>query len=172
MEWFEFKNEIPLNTLASWNNRIGDETSFKFEGWTGMPREPYRHWAAYPEFTGVYNDIFECLNFSLLEEGLNLTPEKIIVNYYNHGDSSWLHRDCDKPGGWTVLLFANTIWDMNWGGDFVLIQDESIIKSFWPRPGDYIAFQSHILHGARPVSREAEFPRLGVVFQCTNQSKI
>lgn len=171
MEYFEFHNEIPINTLNTWKSQIDSSTLFKFEGWTGLPREPYRHWAAYPDVEGVYKEIFVCLNESIKDIGLNLKPERLVVNYYNHGDSSWLHEDCTEKNYWTVLLFANPYWNINWGGDFILVEKDDIVKAFWPKPGLFIVFKSHYLHGARPVSREAEYPRLGLAFQCVNQLK-
>jgi Rps23 Pro-64 3,4-dihydroxylase Tpa1-like proline 4-hydroxylase len=116
--------------------------------------------------------IFECLNESFKEEGLNLKPERLLLNVYNHGDSSWLHTDTDKPGYWTAILFMNEYWDINWGGDFVLVKDNEIYKSFAPTPGKFVVFRADILHGARPVSREAQFPRMALAMQCINNSKI
>lgn len=171
-EWYEYNNEIPLNTLKAWREEILSTAHFKFEGWTGLPKEPYRHWAYYPEFDGVYKTIFECLNESFIDEGFNLVPERIVLNMYNHGDSSWLHADCEKDNAWTILLFMNEYWDLNWGGDFVLVKNNEIYKCTAPTPGKFILFKSNILHAARPVSREAEYPRIGLAIQCINKSKI
>lgn len=172
MDYFEYNNELPLNTLKSWRESILATANFQPIGWTGLPREPYRHWAAYPDPNSeLYRSIFECLNYSFKLDGFKLKPEKVIVNMYNHGDSSWLHRDCETGECWTVLLFMNEHWDLNWAGDFVLVKDNEIYKATAPTPGKYILFKGNILHGARPVSREAEFARMGLAIQCSNSLK-
>ena len=172
MHLYEYRNEIPLNTLKSWREQILATAKFKPEGWTGIAREPFRHWAAYPEFTGVYEEIFECLNESFKQDGFNLEPERAIVNMYNHGDSSWLHQDGSGDQHWTALLFMNEYWDLNWGGDFVLVKNNEIYRATAPTPGKFVLFQGNIFHGARPVSREAQFPRIGLAIQCIKPSKI
>lgn len=172
MHLYEYRNEIPLNTLKSWREQILATAKFKPEGWTGLAREPFRHWAAYPDFNGVYEEIFSCLNESFKQDGFNLEPERAIVNMYNHGDSSWVHKDTTESNAWTILLFMNEYWKIDWAGDFVLIKDNEITNAVAPTPGKFILFQANILHGARPVSREAEFSRMGLAIQCTNRSKI
>ena len=174
MEYYEYNNEIPLNTLKSWRDNILSTAKFEFSGWTGNPREPYRHWAYYPEFDGVYKEIFECLNESIKEDGFDLIPHSILLNSYNHGDSSWFHRDMElKNNGWTILLFLNDYWDINWHGHLIILDEDrtSILKAVLPIPGRYVLFKNHQLHSASPVSREAQFPRLTLAIQCINSSK-
>lgn len=171
-EWYEFKNEIPLNTLKAWRESILSTAQMKFEGWTGSSREPYRHWCCYPDFEGVYKDIFECLNYSFKDEGFDLSVDRLILNMYNHGDSSWLHHDCTKDTAWTAILFLNEFWKNDWAGDFVIAKDEEIAYATFPTPGKFVLFKGTLIHGARPVSREAEFPRMALALQCTNNSKI
>lgn len=172
MKWYEYNNEIPLNTLKAWREEILATAQFGHTGWTGAPREPYRHWCYTPAYGGVYKKVFECLNESFIADGFNLKPDRLLLNLYNHGDSSWLHTDNDDSNAWTAILFMNEYWDLNWGGDFALIEDNEIHKAFAPTPGKFLLFQSNVLHGARPVSREAEFPRMGLTFQCINNSKV
>jgi len=171
-DFFEYRNELPLSTLKSWREEILSTAKFEHNGWTGAPKEPYRHWCYAPTYEGVYKTIFECLNESFKEDGFNLTPKRLLFNVYNHGDSSWLHTDLDSDSSWTTILFMNEYWDLNWGGDFALVKDNEIYKAFAPTPGKFILFRGNILHGARPVSREAQFPRMALAMQCTNNSKI
>ena len=172
MDFYEYNNELPLNTLKSWREKILATAAFQPVGWTGIAKEPYRHWAAYPEFNDLYWEIFNCLNESFIQDGFKLKPERAIVNMYNHGDSSWLHKDKETSDAWTILLFMNEYWDINWGGDFALVKDNEIYKCVAPNPGKFVLFQANILHAARPVSREAEFARMGLAIQCTNLLKI
>lgn len=173
MEYYEYRNEIPLNTLKVWRDQVLATAHFQPIGWTGLPKEPYRHWAAYPKNDELYKSIFECMNYSFKEDGFNLKPERTIVNMYNHGDSSWLHTDSEEGICWTAILFMNEYWNSNWGGDFVMVDSNGeILHAAAPTPGKFILFRGDILHGARPVSREAQFARMGVAFQCINDLKM
>ena len=172
MDWFEYPNEIPLQTVKTWREAILSTARFEHTGWSGAPKEPYRHWCYTPALDGVYYEIFECLNESFKADGFNLKPARCIVNLYNHGDSSWLHTDSNLANNWTTVLFINEYWDLNWGGELVLIKDNEIHKAWTPTPGKFVLFRGNILHGPRPVSREAEFPRMGVAIQCINDSRI
>lgn len=174
MEWFEYDNEIPLNTLKMWRDSILSTAQFEHTGWTGENREPYRHWAFYPKFEGIYKTIFECLNESFILDGFNFSPERILLNMYGFGDSSWIHRDSDEHGGWTAVLFLSEFWNPNWHGQLVLLDDSqnNVIKSFMPVPGRFVLFKNSILHAAAPVSREAQFPRMALAIQCINKLKI
>jgi len=142
-----------------------DGESWSHIGWTGDLSEPYRHWAKYPAFKGTYRAIWDFVEPDLHIRGLR--PDKVIVNAYNHGDSSWLHKDSEESKHWTLIVYMNDSWDMNWGGETILVGDGGdIIHSVFPFPGRALLFDGRILHGPRSVSREAPFPRLGVTFQC------
>jgi hypothetical protein len=88
------------------------------------------------------------------------------MNLFAHGDSSWLHTDSKSSKDWTVILYMNDWWDIMWGGDTVIIEDNEILHSCAPTPGKMFLFRSDLLHGASPVSREALFPRFGLTYQC------
>lgn len=172
MLYKEYRNEIPTNTLQTWARSLLDGADWRFIGHTGDPGEPLRHWAAYPELKGVVKQLWDFISVSLVEDGFTLKPERVILNLYNHGDSSWMHKDSENPEDYTVIVFLNEHWNINWGGDFVLVEDNEIIKSFAATPGKFVCFRANLLHGARPVSREAPYPRFGVAFQCKNDSNI
>ena len=138
-----------------------------FEGKAGVEGEPYTHWAKYPVFKGVYKEIWDFLSPDI---PINIEPERVIVNAFSHGDSSWLHKDSEVEGQYTVVLYITPEWNWNWGGETIFIQDGGeIILSVFPTPGRVVLFDGRILHGPRPVSREAPFPRVGVTFQCIKQ---
>ena len=172
-DYREYINEIPLNTVRLWGDVLMKELRWSHVGWSGAAREPYRHWAAYPEFDGVLVNIWNTIDFSFKEDGYNLKVERVIANLFAHGDSSWVHKDCEEHNKWTAILYLNDFWDINWGGETILTDGKEIIKSFAPTPGKFILFKSNVLHGPRPVSREAPYPRFGLAFQCkTDDSNI
>lgn len=168
----EYLNEIPFNTVRNWSTTLLSGLQWEFVGWSGEAKEPYRHWASYPELKGEIRKIWDAINYSFKEDGFNLRPERVIANLFNHGDSSWLHKDCDQDDAWTAILYLNEQWDLNWGGETILVESNEILKSFAPTPGKFVLFKSNILHGPRPVSREAPFPRFGLTFQCYDANNV
>lgn len=162
----EYVGEIPHNTIKTWNEVLMKNMPWELVGWSGAPKEPYRHWAAYPPMEGEVARIWDMLDYSFKEDGFNLIPGRIICNLFAHGDSSWLHKDCESDTAWTAIVYLNDFWDLNWGGETVLVENGEILKAFAPTPGKFILFKSNMVHGPRPVSREAPYPRLGLTFQC------
>ena len=172
MDYKEYRNEIPYNTLIKWSRDLMAGANWQPIGWTGNHKEPLRHWADYPILEGSIKNIWDFINESFIADGFNLKPQRTILNLYNHGDSSWLHKDSEDSDHWTAIVFMNEHWDINWGGDFALAEGNELIQAFAPTPGKFILFKGNLLHGARPVSREAPYPRFGVAFQCINDSNI
>jgi hypothetical protein len=164
----EYIGEIPINTIKAWGEILMRDLPWEYRGWSGAPKEPYRHWTSYPTTNGELEKIWEAIDFSFKEDGFNLKVDRIIGNLFAHGDSSWLHKDCDNENAWTAILYLNDHWDLNWGGETVLVENNEILKSFAPTPGKFILFKSNIIHGPRPVSREAPWPRFGLTFQCND----
>lgn len=166
IQYREYLGEIPMNTIRTWGSLLQTNLKWEYIGWSGEPKEPYRHWASYPELGGEIAKIWDTINFSFKEDGFDLRPGRIIANLFAHGDSSWLHKDCESDNAWTAIIYLNDFWDLNWGGETILVENNEIVKAFAPTPGKFILFKSNMVHGPRPVSREAPYPRFGLTFQC------
>jgi Rps23 Pro-64 3,4-dihydroxylase Tpa1-like proline 4-hydroxylase len=92
--------------------------------------------------------------------------KKCIYNFFRHGDSPKLHVDSNGDEGITILIYLNTHWDINWGGETIFANNGNIIRSINPVPGRIIKFQSNILHSARPPVSSCPAPgRFSLVFQ-------
>jgi len=170
MLYKEYRNEFPINTVKAWGSAIFEGTKWSYSGWSGDAREPLRHWTAFLDFQaeGLIREIWEAINASLKEDGFRLTPQRVIANLYSHGDSSWLHTDSKSRTDWTVIIYLNDYWDLNWGGETVIVSNNEIEHCCAPTPGKFFLFKSDLLHGPRPVSREAPYPRLGLTYQCAS----
>lgn len=176
---------IPLNTVNEWYNVIWNNADWKFKGKTGYARESLRHWCSSVnsdifhyknefelcDVERVVLDMWSCVKVFIDDVKPNLVPFKCIMNAYNFGDSSWIHTDCDQGETITCIVYINPFWDINWGGETFLVNDakDTILEAVYPKPGRFILFDGRVLHGARPLSREAHIPRVGVTFQCRTE---
>lgn len=110
-------------------------------------------------------DEFEPLALKFLDY-IDGSYKKCIYNFFRHGDSPKLHVDSNDDEGVTILVYINTFWDVNWGGETIFAEDGNIIRSINPVPGRIIKFKSNILHSARPPLSSCPVPgRFSLVFQ-------
>lgn len=169
----EYRKEFPINTIRTWSRQLEEQIEWSYTGWTGEAKEPLRHWSHVCDFEsiGLLGEIWSSIDHGLREDGFNLRPQRILANLFAHGDSSWIHTDSKNSADWTAILYLNDYWDINWGGDTVLIEDNEILHACAPTPGKVFLFRSDILHGARPVSREAPYPRFGLTYQCVSNAQ-
>lgn len=84
---------------------------------------------------------------SLLQErGLAFSGiERIYANFNLHGDYQFTHADGDV---WTALVFVNSRWSADWGGELMLYEDgpQPVALAIPPRPGRMVIFDGRIDH--------------------------
>ncbi len=71
--------------------------------------------------------------------------ERIYANFNLFGDFQFAHPDGKT---WTALFFINSVWNANWGGEFLMYEDgpQPIALSIQPRPGRMVLFDGEIIH--------------------------
>ena len=66
----------------------------------------------------------------------------------------------------TIIVYLNKEWNIDWAGETVLYDsNKEIEKAVLPKEGRVFAFDSRILHAARPVSRACPALRSVLVFK-------
>jgi SM-20-related protein len=70
---------------------------------------------------------------------------RIYANFNLHGDFQFAHEDGE---GWTALLFINSRWEEDWGGELIIYPDgnASFAYCITPRPGRMVLFDGMIRH--------------------------
>lgn len=181
-----WSDTIPINAIREWYDYVTEHVHWTYGGQSGDKREPYRIWnhELPPHSMQIFTD--DCMERTGLEDCMfeiweilkrhtdtlvpGLIPCKVLINAFSFGDSSWIHRDSDSPDEpvYTCNIYLNPFWDMNWGGETVIINDarDTILHSIYPKAGRIVLFDGRKLHGARPLSREAPMPRVSITFQC------
>jgi len=164
-------NEISKDYAANLYRDFMKKSRWSFTGKVGYPDEPFRHWACQTVVDKYTRDkCMEVFNDKLRyilekEAGHGLDMFSILVNQFNHGDSSWLHKDISAD--YTCILYLNPEWNINWGGFTIFTNEDKDIINFtsYPKCGTFVFFDSSILHGATAVGREAKVPRMAITYQ-------
>ena len=70
---------------------------------------------------------------------------RIYANFNLHGDFQFAHEDGE---GWTALVFVNSRWDEDWGGELIIYPDRDAPYAYCvaPRPGRMVVFDGMIRH--------------------------
>ena len=96
-----------------------------------------------------------------LDDYVPPTVEKAYVNCGIHSESPDVHVDSSRKGDKTLLYYMNREWKHEWGGETILLDDNSDeIEYITPFiPGRIIIFDSTIPHSARQQSFSAPMYR-------------
>jgi Rps23 Pro-64 3,4-dihydroxylase Tpa1-like proline 4-hydroxylase len=74
--------------------------------------------------------------------------QRAYVNCSAHGDSYYMHRDCEPADHHvTALYYANTQWHPDWGGETIYYNDDEDAElAVSPRLGRLVVARGAILH--------------------------
>ena len=82
------------------------------------------------------------------------------------GDSPTSHYDGKYETDTTVLVYANTSWDHNEGGETLFYnEDKEVVQAIVPKPGRVAIFPANILHSARPPLPYVTKPRYTIAYK-------
>ena len=98
-----------------------------------------------------------------LKVKLNLT--RINTNIQFFGQDSLLHIDASTDNFWTFLVFFNTNWLADHGGEFLLIRPDNSTLSSLPIPNRGLLFRANLYHKGCAPNRVCGTPRFSVA--CT-----
>ena len=104
--------------------------------------------------------LFDRPELELLRIRLTATP---------YGADACSHVDSTAPDEVTILVSANMEWNLNWGGETVLFnEDGEVIRTVIPKPGRAFVFRSTAQHSARPLARSCPALRYMLVMHCAS----
>lgn len=90
-----------------------------------------------------------------------------LRNAYKSDDVMGVHTDEDE-GDITALVYGNPEWNINWGGETIFTDkqsiDSDIVASVIPKPGRLVLFDSKIPHCGRPPSSSYPYHRYSVAY--------
>jgi hypothetical protein len=108
--------------------------------------------------------------WDVIKSDIITEPCKLLrcyVNAYTFGTEGAMHTDSNREGEYTVMLYLNREWQMNWAGETVILDAEGkdIQQSVIPRFRRIVKFPCNQLHAARPVSKTCNELREVLVYK-------
>jgi SM-20-related protein len=83
-------------------------------------------------------------------------PDTILVRCYangiTHGLSQRVHVDDSTIGAKTHIVFLNKEWSVDWGGETIVWENQTIVNSFLPKRNSLLTIDGTKWHGVRPIS--------------------
>ena len=160
-------------------------SSYRSESKSSLKVDPHGHWVL--NFVSGENstsdnikDIFSFIKYddiknvwTYIQKKYNL-EDKILLrcysNAYTYGTEGYPHTDSQRKDEWTIVLFMNDEWSINWAGELVFFSNDEIIKAVLPKKNTAVIFPSHMIHVARSVSRICYQVRRTLMFKFKNKN--
>jgi len=110
------------------------------------------------------NKYLSIICFNKIKNYINedITIGDLYANGQTHGMSGSIHKD---NSDYTLLIYSNLSWNIDWGGRTVFILPTGEQKIFSPVPGMAILSTGNIDHYSDEISRECYELRTTIVFK-------
>ena len=143
-------------------------------GWPSNPNLGYSHWNI--EFANVI--VENGLDTSTqLPDTISLAWQYISTQFPNYrlircyanshtfGVEGYPHRDSNKPGELTLLVYMNHNWRREWGGETMVYNGNKIIHAEIPKRNTVLIFPGDQYHVSRGLTRICPELRITVMFK-------
>lgn len=106
------------------------------------------------------------LFWNKLKNNVDIILTRLYCNKILAGDSPTSHYDGKYDVDTTVLVYVNSEWDHNEGGETLFYnEDKEVVQAVVPKPGRVAIFPANILHSARPPLPYVTKPRYTVAYK-------
>ena len=175
-------NAIPKDKLRACEMWL-EKANWSY-GWASNKDMPFGHWNVDISKTGITNpteikdrlpkefkEVWKSINTEFFKGQAILT--RCYANRHTFGTEGYIHTDTERQEDHTVVVYMNSNWDTNWGGETVFYsKDKSeVLKAVIPSYGRVVAFQGNINHKAAALSRVCPTVRTTLMFKASIDPK-
>ncbi len=89
----------------------------------------------------------------------------VYANGQTYGLDGDIHVDSEDDNYYTFLYYPMMYWDLNWGGETVIIRPEGITETVYPKPNTGVLFPSNWGHFGKGPSRYCTDLRVTIAFK-------
>jgi SM-20-related protein len=140
--------------------------------------DPHGHWSWKPIHDSTHNlaDLSNELfnhghkplshgwNFLFTGPCIDMKLVRCYANGYTYGTDGYFHRDSEREGELTVIIYICDEWPLDWAGETVCT-DGKTYWSYMPRPNRVLILPSNMMHAARAVSRKCTGLRTTLMYK-------
>lgn len=94
--------------------------------------------------------LYSIISQALLRVGIvdkDCRLHQIMANCNRFGDYAFAHIDMHSPSYYSVLVYANRCWQMEWGGEtYFCNENKEVEECVIPKPGRIAIFPSNVWH--------------------------
>ena len=146
-------------------------------GWKSSFEVGYGHWNI--DFTNVIIenglDVEDKLPTTLQSawqhiQTTHLPDHRLVrcyVNGHTYGVEGYPHRDSNRPGEKTLVIYLNSAWRREWGGETLIYDNDTIVHAEIPKYNTGLIFPGDLYHVARGVTRICPELRSTLMFKAT-----
>lgn len=174
-----FEELIEKQAIDEFREYLISESAWRRGGTSGFNNEnDLRHWACSFQKMKECDLYYATINmFDLLvrriEKMSDLRFDKdicqqIVLNCYEYGNYSGIHKDnLDNDKAVSIILYLNTDWRPEWGGNTEFYDDEikRVTTAVSPIGGDAVVFPGNIWHRGGDVARICTQPKYSITYQ-------
>lgn len=103
--------------------------------------------------------------------GLDLVWNGAYVNTYQIMTPTAKHCDFDSPNYYTIIVFANSYWHDDWGGELTFYGRDKINYTLDFVPGRVVITDARIEHRVNPLTAFSKDFRFTVAMKCLTQEE-
>lgn len=117
----------------------------------GVRSKHEKYYDCQNELNGIIASIWSTLQPVFFNDDILV---RCYANAISPGSDQRIHYDDDLDGSKTLIVYANKLWNLDWGGDTIVWDKENhiITHSFLPNYNSVLLIPGNSWHGVRPVS--------------------
>lgn len=122
------------------------------------------------DLTGIIKTVWDFISKKYFTEDDVLV--RCYANAITQGLDQRIHTDDNYPGSKTFILYVNSVWNVDWGGETIVWDRENreIKESYLPKFNNGILISGNCWHGVRPVSSYCNNLRMTLMFKTRPKS--
>ena len=171
---------LPIHILDSIDNEI--KNARWDYGWRSTNEMGFAHWNL--NFTKVINEnglpVDDLLPPSLASawEHISKThfPNHRLVRCYTNshtfGVEGYPHKDSNRNGEITAVVYLNKTWKREWGGETMIYDGDTILHAELPKYNKALVFPGNIMHVSRGLTRICPELRISLMFKMTANDSV
>lgn len=112
------------------------------------------------------------INQASAKVGLDLICQAGYINAYHFMTPTAKHCDFDRPDYYTIIIFSNSYWHDDWGGELTFYGRDKINYTVEFVPGRVVITDARIEHRVNQLTHASKDFRFTIALKCADKKEI